>query len=91
MAILFNRPTCLGLGHSSGVLLLLLLLTFLMLSLLLLLHFCCCCCCRLLSFSPHAAYAQLSSSCLAGDVHGALAALAPALKGGSGMEGTQLC
>jgi hypothetical protein len=37
--------------------------------------------CRLLSFSPHAAYAQLSSCCLAGDVHGALAALAPALKG----------
>jgi hypothetical protein len=38
-------------------------------------------CCRLLSFSPNAAYAQLSSCCLAGDVHGALAALAPALKG----------
>jgi hypothetical protein len=36
---------------------------------------------RLLSFSVPVAVAQLSSSCLAGDVHGAVAALSPAIKG----------
>jgi hypothetical protein len=36
---------------------------------------------RLLSFSVPVAVAQLSSCCLAGDVHAAMAALTPAIKG----------